>query len=158
MYSTIAALRANNLEIDVARHPELDDPWCTAIIARADRWVRIKVQPLTPTIPNTDPPTCEEPITALAEYCALYYALITMYSRGRSPRNDEDITGAREDRDELLGQIERREVNLTYLTNLTTNYREDGRKPAFGQGRYGEYETDDTPGDDPDEHEIREDT
>ena len=137
----------------------MTDAWCEAVIAFADRWVRSKVQPLlAETIPDTDPPTCDEIITHLSELAAKYEALLRMYSRGRTPANDEDITGAKEDRDEFLGQIERREVNLTYATNLTTNWREDGRKPAFGQGKYGEYDTDDVPGDDPDEYEIREDT
>ncbi len=158
-YSTIAALRANNLEIDSVKNPRLDDAWCAAVIAQADRWVRTKVQPLlAETIPDTAPLTAPESITELAEYQALYLALIKMYSRGRTPRNEGDITGAKEDRDEYLGQIERREVNLVYSTNLSTNWREDGRKPAFGQGKYGEYESDDIPGDDPDEFETRERT
>jgi len=157
-FSTIAALRAANPEINVVTHPALTDAWCTEVIARADQWVRGKVTPLVGTIPDTDPPTCEEPITVLSQFCALYFALISMYGRGRTPRKNDDVAGARADRDEWLDQIERREVNLTYLTNLTTNWREDGRKPQFGQGKYGEYVTSDTPGDDPDEYETREST
>jgi hypothetical protein len=160
-YVTETELRARLPEMDNPAHAATITPaWVAAVIDTSDRWVRMKVLPLVSAIAAiTDTPPTPDSVRMLALANACREALIRMFGRGRTPLNNADIEGFEKERDEILAEIEGRQVaDLQYIAQLESNYRDDGRKPDFGQGKFGEHVEDDTPYDSEDGYEMRERT
>jgi len=157
-YSIEAELRANLPELSNPAHVATITPaWCAAVIAKADLRVDSDVLALVGTIAAH--PATPGPIRLLAQYAAMEEALIRLYGRSRVSRDKPDIDGARTDYEKQLVKIENREVSgLTYVAQLEATWRDDQKKPQFGEGKYGEYIQTDTPPDIDDAAEDREAT
>jgi len=137
MFSSIAQLRANNMEINIAKHAQLTDAWCQACIDTADDWVQQVLGNMYGVIPDTSPFSCEEAFNLLAQNAACEDALTRMYSQfriGSSP-DIEYWKSKKETQLELLLSGHAYNVNPPSFTGNKMDNRLD---PKFGYGKYGE--------------------